>query len=109
MYKIEGTHITLTRGDTFLSQIHIYNSDGTSYEPQTGDSVIFALKRTPYDRKPIMTKEIDLESLQLSLNPSDTDKLPFNDYMYDIRLVRSGGAVDTFIVKGVFTLDLEVH
>ena len=43
-YKVSGTTITLTRGDTFMAQISITQSNGDPYVPSEGDSVRFAMK-----------------------------------------------------------------
>lgn len=46
MYIIDGTSITLTRGDSFYCEVGMKRKEsGEPYEPQTGDSVRFYLKR----------------------------------------------------------------
>jgi hypothetical protein len=109
MYSIKNNNIILTRGDSFLADLVIYNPDGTVYEVEEDDQIIFALKRTPYDRKPYLTKEIDHEEMKLLISHDDTKNMEFGDYLYDIRLVKESGHVDTFITEGKFTLSLEVH
>ena len=109
MYEIKDNNITVTRGDTFEALLTIYAMDDTVYHPVEGDTIKFALKRTPYDRKPIIEKDIPTDSLLLALSADETKKLPFNEYMYDIRLLKANGIINTFITQGKFKVALEVH
>lgn len=117
MFKIEGTRITLTRGDTFQAEVGIKYEDGTQYVPTENDYVRFALKRNRMtagggnfaDVKPLILKPIPTETMLLELNPEDTANLPFGDYKYDIELTYSGGLVCTFIADADFVLAREVH
>ena len=36
-YKVDGTTITLTRGDTFTTTVTIKYQNGNTYTPQAGD------------------------------------------------------------------------
>jgi hypothetical protein len=108
MYKIEGNHITLVRGDTFVADLEIYNPDMTVYTPDTGDVIDFAMKRTVADRKPLIKKTISTSELKLIINPEDTKNLEFGNYLYDITLTKQNGTVDTFIPVSTFTLAMEV-
>lgn len=118
-YKINGTTITLTRGDTFKATIGMVNeSDGSPYIPQQGDSVRFAVKHEEYigqrytelkDAEPLILKEIPIDTLLLHLNPEDTKPLGFGSYLYDIELTMADGTVTTFIQDAKFILTTEVH
>lgn len=110
MVQISGTTITMTRGDTLLLQIGIFNKDGSVYEPEEGDSVRFALKKNYDDSTVIIYKDIPIDTLILELDPSDTKDLPQpSSYVYDIQLTTSGGIVDTFIDKAKFKISEEVE
>lgn len=109
MVKIEGTSITLTRGDSFYSDINIKNPDGTDYTPQEGDAVRFALKKKYTDAEPLILKSIPTDTLLLHLEPEDTKTLAFGKYVYDIELTKANGDVDTFIYEAEFELAKEVH
>ena len=109
MFKIQGTNITLTRGDSFSTQVNILNNNGTPYVPQEGEKVIFAVKRTAYDRRPVLKKEINLTNMTLELFPEDTQRLDFGDYHYDIRIIRNNGVVDTFITDSTFTVAVQLY
>ena len=109
MYKVEGTLITLTRGDTFNATITIYDSQGNVYTPAAGDVVRFALKRTAEDRTPLILKTIDHETMLLTIEPNDTKNLAFGSYIYDVEITLADGTVDTFIANAKLILTVEVH
>lgn len=116
-YKIEGTKITLVRGDSLKLIVGIENEDGTAYTPAEGDSIRFALKRTRMnvakseydDRTPLIQKTIPTDTMALELEPTDTKSLGFGTYEYDIELTKENGDVDTFIQASPFILAKEVH
>ena len=55
MYKIDGTTITLTKGDSFYVQIAL-KKNGNTYVPQEGDQVIVT-----YDKDNMKLIDIQLE------------------------------------------------
>ena len=102
MVKIDGTTITMVRGDTAIIYITIRTPKGTTYKIQQGDEVRFAAKKTYADKDPVILKNIDTETLTLQLDPEDTKSLNMGStngkYVYDIQLTQAtSGAVDTFI------------
>jgi hypothetical protein len=107
-YKISGTTITLTRGDTCAIDINIFTQDGAKYQLQPGDTVRFAMKQNYSDASPLVVKEIDKQLMQIWLEPEDTKGLNFGNYVYDIQLTTADGIVDTFIPKGKLKLTEEV-
>lgn len=110
MYRIGGTSIILTRGDT-LNEIPVVikNADGSEYIPDYGDHIRFAMKKSYSDDEPLILKEIPTDSLLLTINPEDTKQLDFGDYVYDMELTTKDGVVCTFITKGKFKITEEVH
>ena len=114
-FKIEGTTIYLTRGDSFSAEVSILNADGTAYTLQNGDEVKFALKsakmkpgNTNYvDTNPRVQKTLG-NDLMLELAPADTKTLPFGEYKYDLELTMDDGTVDTFVNNADFHLVAEV-
>lgn len=118
MFKIEGTTITLTRGDTFVCTVGMKRkSTGQAYTPTSGDSIRFAMKHptmTPdfgayTDSTPVLQKTIPYDTCRLRIEPNDTKTLPFGQYVYDIEITMEDGTVDTFIDTAKFILAPEVH
>ena len=109
---IDGTEITLTRGDTFKTVIRIENQDGEAYQPQDGDVVRFALnKKYKKDDEgpPLILKVLDNEDLLLELKPEDTKNLKYGPYVYDIEITLSNGEVYTVIDRATLILSEEVY
>ena len=109
MFKIIDNTIILTRGDSMSAPLTMKNPDGTTYQPQTGDEIVFSMKKYYTDDIALLTKEIDIDEPALIIDQDDTEDLPFGWYVYDIKLTTAGGDVDTFIAKGSFKVDEEAH
>ena len=108
-YSITGTTITLTRGDTFEALVSATKKDGTPYIPVEGDVIRFAMKENYDDARPLLVKEIPIDTMILVIEPEDTKPLAFGKYVYDIELTKVTGEVDTFITKATLKLTEEVH
>ena len=106
--KIEGTTITMTRGDTLKVYTIPQYEDGSEYEPEANDTIRFAMKRRFEDSKVLLTKNISTDDFLLHIEPNDTKELKFGHYVYDIQLTHENGDVDTYIDKGELTLSEEV-
>ena len=106
-YNITGTTITLTRGDTFEALVSATKRDGTQYIPVEGDVIRFAMKENYDDPRPLIVKDIPIDTMMLTLEPQDTADLNFGKYVYDIQLTKANGKVDTFISKATLKLSEE--
>lgn len=82
--------------------------DDEPYTPVNGDKVRFALKQSYSSSKVLIHKNIPIDTLVLHLVPSDTKKMAFGNYVYDIEITFANGDVDTFI-RGEFKLEEEVE
>ena len=109
MIKIDGTTITMTRGDTLSLTVNIYDQEGHAYAPDPGDAIRFAMKKDYEDAEPLIIKSIDPADFQLIVEPEDTKALEYGRYVYDIELTTASGVVDTFIANAVLKLTREVH
>lgn len=113
MYTVEGTKITMTRGDTVVIDLTLNYEDGTPYVPEEGDSIRFAVKKDYCDDTVLILKAIPLESLQLRIDPEDTKSLCMGSrrgiYKYDIQLTRADGRVDTVIPRATLVILEEVE
>lgn len=115
MYRFDGNTIYLTRGDTLRASLSIKQNE-VDYTPVKGDSIRFAMKRKELnaskteflDKKPLIIKEIPIDTLQLQLDSSDTANLSFGAYAYDIQITMADGTVDTFI-SDIIYLQPEVN
>lgn len=106
--SVNGTNISLTRGDSLVLSVNV-NAGLEPYDVQEGDVIRFAMKSSINSDEVLIRKNIDLETMTLTLQPSDTKNLPFGNYVYDIELTTADGFVDTFIGPATFTLTGEVY
>lgn len=121
MVQVMNNKILMTRGDSLRLQLDIYQTDGSKYQIQSGDSIRFAASISYADDKDnyklVINKQIehivdsnvenDPGILLLSLDPEDTNKLNSGTYNYDIQITFSDGRVDTFIAS-TLTISPEV-
>lgn len=92
MYKVSGTTISLTRGDTLKVLITLTTKNKNPYIPVAADRIRFALKsakmnvnKTEFtDKNPLILKDIPYNTMELKLDPEDTKNLPFGNYKYDL-------------------------
>lgn len=101
-YKVNGTTIQITRGDSGYFQFTPYTvsptGERTEYVAQEGDMIRFAMKKKLSDSyEVLLTKEVDPATFQIKLDPADTEGLAFGAYYYDVQLTTAGGDVDTYI------------
>lgn len=105
-FDVSGTTITMTRGDTFRCQFPMYVGDEI-YSLKKGDVVRFAVKKDYEDVVPCIRKTLSGYTLQL--DPEDTKALQFGKHYYDVQITFADGTVATYITKGIFNIDKEVH
>ena len=104
MFKIEGTTIYLTRGDSAEFNINIIGVDGNPYELQEGDLVEFTVKEDVYSSEVLIHKT----GTNVVIEPSDTSELRYGTYVYDVQVTLSDGTVDTVIPPSEFSILSEV-
>lgn len=106
MFKIIGTKIFLTRGDTALIDIKILRMDGTEYQLKAGDQVLFTVKKNAKDND-VLFQKAPVDGI-IEISPADTDHLRFGDYVYDCQLRTYDGMTQTFIPPSPFKVMEEV-
>ena len=106
---IDGTTIWMTRGDTVRIELSLYDSLGQPYEPEEGDVIYFTVKKSYKDKEFLFQREVDLDTLVLTIEPEDTNDLQMNkDYEYDMQLTKANGDIDTFITPSTLHIAEEV-
>lgn len=109
MLKIDDeNNIYLTRGDYAAMDVIMTHDDGSEYTLQTGDSLVFTVRRIPGKGEIVIQKMVTAPLIELDTD--DTKDLTFGDYKYDVYLINSlNERIDTFIADKVFTVGEEVH
>lgn len=105
-YSVDGTKITMTRGDTVRIQVAI-DIDGEEYAPEVGDVVRFAAKKAWTDEEPCILITIPNDTLILTIEPNDTKQLEFGAYNYDLQITFANGDVATFVTKAKLKIEEE--
>lgn len=108
MIIIEGTHISLVRGDSATIKLTIKDkSTNQEYVLGDGDVVRFSVKKEICSNDILIQKTF--ESNEIVISYEDTKDLSFGDYVYDVELQFIDGQRDTIIRPSTFTLLSEVH
>ena len=98
MLKIENNNIYLTKGDTAAIKLTILKPDGSEYEIEEHDRLVFNVGYV-YENEPVITQIFN--GNKLILTPEETEKLQFGDYHYEVKLIKST-LTDTIICEGIF-------
>ena len=108
MLDVNGTTISLTRGDTAQISVGMVDVNGDEYTPQEGDVVRFAVKHRYTDTHPVISKVVPNDTMMLVISPEDTKPLIFGEYVYDMQITYADGQVDTFIDRASLVILEEV-
>lgn len=103
----DNNNITLTRGDSASIGVTLENPDGTTYELQEGDELLFTVKHNCITEDIIIQKDISSTAI-INLLPGDTEDLLYGVYFYDVQLTKANGAVNTVIPPRDFIIAKEV-
>ena len=113
MLKINKQNITLTRGDTaylrFRPQIRMNNDPIADYTFESGDSVVFRLKKDDGILEKSCVIDLENNTAILTLVPGDTIDLLTKVYTYEVELITQYGEHFTFIADQYFTIGKEVE
>lgn len=102
--------IIMTRGDTLIVKINVFDADGNEYTPEGSDTLRFALKKRYTDEQPLILKDIPIDTCILRLESEDTKPLDQpGDYVYDIQLTYGDGIVSTIIANAILKIREEVE
>ena len=110
MQTINGTAITLTRGDTLKATVAL-QLDGEPYEPLSTDVIRFALGIGyvgTMGYQLLYTQEIDHQTMEIIVPADETEKLNYRRYNWDVEVTHGDGTVDT-VMLGTLTITGEVE
>lgn len=109
--KIQGTNISMTRGDSEAIKVTVKDTLGNIIPLVSGDTIYFTARKNLLNEtkiiEKIITEFVDGQAL-ITINPQDTNDLRFATYVYDIQLTRENGTVKTIIPPSTFTVKGEV-
>ena len=98
--------INLTKGDTAIMNVGIYDLEDGEYIPKDTDTITFTV-RNQTSAQPVITKIADNLGY-IELTPEDTSALNTGLYLYDVQLSTNEGRIYTIIPATLFTLSREV-
>lgn len=104
----EDMKIEMTKGDTPSFAFQAFLPDGSEYEFEEGDSVVFAAKRNKADPEPAVRIEADVKEKVIRFSEEDTKYLELGKYIWELSLNKSSGYRCTFIANKVLKLTVEV-
>ncbi len=111
MLTVDGTRVSLTRGDTAFLNVRLVDESGEPYEIQQGDVVYFRLKQNVSSKGLLLEKQVDTVTMKLRLDVEDTEGLKFGVYKYELELVTAANHHFTVIENANFEVrpELEEH
>ncbi len=104
MYSAEGNTLKVTRKNAFKGVLKLIYKDGRPYVPEMDDRIVFEVghkeltpnKKSYAKEGPIITKDIPIDTLRISLSNEDTN-IPEGNYVYDVTVHHANGDDDTVI------------
>lgn len=122
MFKIDGSKITLTRGDDAVIELSVFTPDNKPYKVQEGERARFTVRKRPlYNNStpPLIEKDFAFAtygegegneskiSFEIRLNSIDTKFIEQGEYLYDVQFCDLKGNLST-LCNGKFELTYEV-
>lgn len=105
----DDNSIRITRGDSLTINVSLTDNDGYPYVPIEGDEVWFTVKKRAIAEDVLIRKSIDIETLALELEESDTENLAFGEYKYEIEVITTENGHYTVIKNAPFIIMEELH
>ena len=95
MISVDGTTITLTRGDTETLQVTVTDADGQPYELGEGEYIELVVKAKPSDAQPLIRKVTTDGAI--TFDRADTWGLDVGKYAYNVRVENGTSSYHTII------------
>lgn len=109
--KVNGTNISMIRGDTETITVSCQDIDGTEILFETGDKIYFTIKENTKTAVKILQKLIttfqDGKAI-IEIDPIDTKSLKYQTFVYDVQWVDESGRVTTVVPPSKFVIADEV-
>ena len=109
---IDGTNISMIRGDRESITVRCQNPDGSNHPFAEGDKVYFTVKKDAYQAEPVLQKIArefgENGEAIIEITPEDTKQLDFTAYKYDVQLSAASGRVTTIIPLSTFKVGEEI-
>jgi len=109
--KINGTNISMIRGDTESIIVSYENLDGTKIDFIAGDTIYFTVKQGTNTEKKSFQKvitEFNDGKAIFEITSEDTKDLSYRTYKYDVQFNTSDGKKRTIIPASNFVISEEV-
>ena len=109
--KIQGTNISMIRGDSQSIIVSVKDKDDNKVPLITGDMIYLTVKDSVNTEEKVLQKvvtQFEDGNATIEITPDDTNDIPFKTYVYDIQLNRVDGTVNTIIPPSNFTIGGEV-
>lgn len=109
--RINGTNISMTRGDTESITLTLKDINDNIIELVTGDKIYFTVKDNVNTVVKIFQKVISTFTDGVAIiiiEPNDTKLLKYKDYVYDIQLTTVDQVITTIISPSRFRIEGEV-
>ena len=109
MLSMQGTNITITRGDSAYIIISLTDSKGNHYTPGPDDKIRAQVRQDASSSKVLFESLIPYDTLVWHIKPEDTAEAQMGkSYVYDMEIETAEGDVYTFIPLSSFTVSKEV-
>ena len=105
MFIVENNNITMTKGDSGYFVIKLENSDGTEFEPETGDEIVFSVKKRAETKENVVLRKT---GTKIVFEAKDTQEVPSGEYVYDV-YIKNGEDERQTVITGKYILKRAVH
>lgn len=111
--KVDGTNLSMIRGDTESITISITDENGLPIKLETdSDTVYLTIKLNTTVEEKVLQKIItnfDIDGFAvIEFSHDDTKDLVYRSYKYDIQWVDTNGKVRTIIAPSLFVIEPEI-
>lgn len=107
--KIQGTNLSMIRGDTESIVVSCIKDNRPYIED--GDIIYFTVKKSVKTEEKLLQKIITIfkdDKALIEIEPQDTKELKYGKYVYDIQLTKFNGEVKTLVHPSNFEIEGEV-